>query len=103
MVSENAARQMIEALKTVPMKGGTAPEAQLKNYVVAGKTGTAQVAENGHYVPGKFVSSLYRLFPGGQSELCISWWWRSRRKMAITAAKSAVRSSAKSPSAAPAI
>lgn len=72
VVSETAAKQMIEALKTVPMKGGTAPEAQLKNYVVAGKTGTAQKAENGQYVRGKYVSSFIGFFPADNPELCIS-------------------------------
>lgn len=72
VVSESAAKQMIEALKTVPMKGGTAPDAQLKNYVVAGKTGTAQKAENGQYVRGKYVSSFIGFFPADDPELCIS-------------------------------
>jgi cell division protein FtsI/penicillin-binding protein 2 len=72
VVSESTSKQMIEALKTVPMKGGTAPDAQLKNYVVAGKTGTAQKAENGQYVRGKYVSSFIGFFPADNPELCIS-------------------------------
>ena len=63
---------MVEALKTVATKDGTAPDAALKNYVVAGKTGTAQKAENGVYVPGKYVSSFIGFFPADDPQVCIS-------------------------------
>ena len=72
VVSDQASKLMIEALKTVPTKDGTAAEAALKEYVVAGKTGTAQKAENGAYVPGKYVSSFIGFFPADNPELCIS-------------------------------
>ncbi len=72
VIGEKADADMIEALKTVPAKGGTAPDAALKNYVVAGKTGTAQKAENGAYAPGKYVSSFIGFFPADNPELCIS-------------------------------
>lgn len=72
VVSEKAAQEMIEALKTVPTKDGTAPDAAMKNYVVAGKTGTAQKAENGAYVHGKYISSFIGFFPADNPELCIS-------------------------------
>jgi len=63
---------MITALKTVPTKDGTAPDAAMKNYVVAGKTGTAQKAENGAYASGKYISSFIGFFPAEDPELCIS-------------------------------
>lgn len=72
VISETASRDMIEALKTVPTKNGTAPDAALKNYVAAGKTGTAQKAENGEYVHGKYISSFIGFFPADNPELCIS-------------------------------
>jgi cell division protein FtsI/penicillin-binding protein 2 len=72
VISEAADKQIIEALKTVVAKDGTAPEAALKNYVVAGKTGTAQKAENGVYAHGKYISSFLGFFPADQPELCIS-------------------------------
>jgi len=72
VISEAASKQMIEALKTVATKDGTAAEAAMKNYVVAGKTGTAQKAENGGYVPGKYVSSFIGFFPADNPEICIS-------------------------------
>lgn len=72
VISHEAALKMIEALKTVPAPGGTAPDAAMKNYVVAGKTGTAQKIENGTYVSGKYISSFIGFFPADNAELCIS-------------------------------
>jgi cell division protein FtsI/penicillin-binding protein 2 len=72
VISEAASKEMVVALKTVPTKEGTAAEAGLKDYVVAGKTGTAQKAEKGVYVPGKYVSSFIGFFPADNPELCIS-------------------------------
>ena len=72
VVSEAAAKKLIEALKGVPTKDGTAPDAAMKNYVVAGKTGTAQKVENGVYVSGKYISSFIGFFPADNPELCIS-------------------------------
>jgi cell division protein FtsI/penicillin-binding protein 2 len=72
VVSESTARQMVEALKTVVSHEGTAEKAALKHYTVAGKTGTAQKAEGGVYVHGKFVSSFIGFFPADNPEVCIS-------------------------------
>jgi cell division protein FtsI/penicillin-binding protein 2 len=72
VVTEATSKLMIEALKTVVTKDGTAPGAALKDYVVAGKTGTAQKAENGAYVPGKYLASFIGFFPADNPELCIS-------------------------------
>jgi cell division protein FtsI/penicillin-binding protein 2 len=72
VVTENTCREMIEALKTVVTKDGTAEGAAMKNYVVAGKTGTAQKAENGAYVSGKFISSFIGFFPADDPQICIS-------------------------------
>jgi cell division protein FtsI/penicillin-binding protein 2 len=72
VVSEATSKQMVEILKTVPKKGGTAAEAALKNYVAAGKTGTAQKVENGTYAQGKYISSFIGFFPADNPEICIS-------------------------------
>ena len=72
VVSRETSREMIQALKTVATKAGTAQDAALKNYVVAGKTGTAQKVENGVYAPGKYISSFIGFFPADKPELCIS-------------------------------
>ena len=72
VVSDAADREMVEALKTVVSPEGTAPGAAMKDYTVAGKTGTAQKAENGAYVPGKYVASFIGFFPADNPQLCIS-------------------------------
>ncbi|HEV2693784.1 MAG TPA: penicillin-binding transpeptidase domain-containing protein, partial [Verrucomicrobiae bacterium] len=72
VVSEAATKKIIEALKGVATKDGTAVEAAMKNYVVAGKTGTAQKVEGGAYVSGKYISSFIGFFPADNPELCIS-------------------------------
>jgi len=72
VISEAAAREMVQALKTVVRPGGTATGAALTNYVVAGKTGTAQKPGLGGYQPGKYVASFIGFFPADNPELCIS-------------------------------
>jgi len=72
VISETAAQQMVQALKTVVTSDGTAARAALTNYVVAGKTGTAQKAGGGGYLPGKYVSSFIGFFPADNPEVCIS-------------------------------
>ena len=72
VISEATSKQMVEILKTVPKKGGTAESAGMKNYVVAGKTGTAQKVENGTYAQGKYISSFIGFFPADNPEICIS-------------------------------
>ena len=66
-----AIRDIIQALKTVPTIEGTAAQARLDHYTVAGKTGTAQKVENGRYVQ-KFFASFIGFFPADNPELCIS-------------------------------
>lgn len=72
VISSDADKKIIEALKGVATKQGTAELAAMKNYVVAGKTGTAQKVENGAYATGKYISSFIGFFPADQPEICIS-------------------------------
>ena len=72
VVSESTDKMMIEALKTVVTADGTAPGAAMKDYIVAGKTGTAQKVENGTYAPDKFISSFIGFFPADDPQICIS-------------------------------
>jgi cell division protein FtsI/penicillin-binding protein 2 len=65
-------KQMVTALKTVVSKEGTAAKARLDNYTVAGKTGTAEKVENGHYVSDKYFSTFLGFFPADNPELCIA-------------------------------
>jgi cell division protein FtsI/penicillin-binding protein 2 len=72
VISEQAAKKMITALKSVVNEDGTGTKAQLAYYTVAGKTGTAQKLVNGHYVHDKHFVSFVGFFPADDPELCIS-------------------------------
>lgn len=71
VMSDSAAKMMVQALKTVVSPQGTAPKAALEHYTAAGKTGTAWKVENGVYVR-KYFSSFIGFFPADNPELCIS-------------------------------
>lgn len=70
VINEPASKSMVQALKCVVSPEGTAAKAALDHYTVAGKTGTANKAEGGHYVD-KFFSSFIGFFPADNPELCI--------------------------------
>jgi cell division protein FtsI/penicillin-binding protein 2 len=72
VISSATDKLMVEALKTVVSPDGTAPGAAMKDYIVAGKTGTAQKVENGAYAEHKFISSFIGFFPADDPQLCIS-------------------------------
>jgi cell division protein FtsI (penicillin-binding protein 3) len=72
VVSAATAAEMNRALKTVVSKDGTAEFAAITNYVVAGKTGTAQKVVDGKYSNDRFVVSFIGYFPADKPELCIS-------------------------------
>ncbi len=73
VIRDEAAEQMVEALITVVSPNGTARQAWLENYLVAGKTGTAQKpAKNRRgYEPGKYFASFIGFLPARKPELCI--------------------------------
>jgi cell division protein FtsI/penicillin-binding protein 2 len=70
-VNERAAKETVNALKTVVRTDGTAVKAQLEHYTVAGKTGTAQKPGPGGY-SGEYVASFIGFFPADDPEVCIS-------------------------------
>jgi cell division protein FtsI (penicillin-binding protein 3) len=72
VISDETAKQMVEALKTVVSADGTAPLAAVTNYVVAGKTGTAQKVVDGKYANDRFVISFIGFFPADDPQICIS-------------------------------
>jgi cell division protein FtsI/penicillin-binding protein 2 len=72
VITEATARLMTKALKTVVSPDGTAAKAALEHYTVAGKTGTAQKAGPGGYIPGKYFASFIGFFPADNPELCIA-------------------------------
>jgi cell division protein FtsI (penicillin-binding protein 3)/stage V sporulation protein D (sporulation-specific penicillin-binding protein) len=63
VVSRDTARQVSKALAAVVSSEGTGKNADVPGYTVAGKTGTAQKAENGHYTLDKHVASFMGYLP----------------------------------------
>ena len=70
VIRKEAANLMVEALMTVTEKGGTGTRGAVRGFDVAGKTGTAQKLEGGHYVQ-KYYSSFVGFFPALQPEICV--------------------------------
>jgi cell division protein FtsI (penicillin-binding protein 3) len=62
-----ALRSHMEAVTT---PGGTGTKAKIAGYSVAGKTGTAQIARNGHYGHG-YVASFVGFLPASKPRLAI--------------------------------
>jgi cell division protein FtsI (penicillin-binding protein 3) len=52
-------------------EGGTGEKAQLVNYTLLGKTGTAKRFENGRYVEGSYTASFAALFPASDPQLAV--------------------------------
>jgi cell division protein FtsI/penicillin-binding protein 2 len=61
---------MTASLSKVPAMGGTAPQAAVEGYAVAGKTGTAQKLENGQYV-NRYYSSFIGYLPANDPEILV--------------------------------
>lgn len=64
IISTNTAKQIHKAMYNV-VERGTATNLKIKNYTIAGKTGTAQKANpnTGGYEKGKYISSFIGFFP----------------------------------------
>ena len=71
VMAPEAARTMIGIMRGVTEAGGTAKQAAIDGYAVAGKTGTAQKAANGHYDPNKYVASFVGVVPAEDPRLAI--------------------------------
>ncbi|MBC8102593.1 MAG: penicillin-binding protein 2, partial [Cytophagales bacterium] len=69
VVSPQTAQEMRRMLQSV-VDGGTGKLAQLDSYTAGGKTGTAQIAENGHY-GGKFVASFVGMAPAAAPQFVV--------------------------------
>jgi cell division protein FtsI (penicillin-binding protein 3) len=72
VIEERAAKQMIEALKSVVTTNGTGPKAALQHHTVAGKTGTAEKAGKGGYILGAYYSSFIGFFPADNPQVLIA-------------------------------
>src|SRR6476661_4034227 len=71
VVPPPVAAKLREYLKGAAGEGGTGEEAQLVNYTLLGKTGTAVRFENGRYVRGEYTASFAALFPADDPQLVI--------------------------------
>ena len=69
VISEETVKLMVQAMKRVVLPGGTAPQAALEHFTVAGKTGTGQKPP---YGSRKYFSSFIGFFPADSPEICIA-------------------------------
>jgi cell division protein FtsI (penicillin-binding protein 3) len=69
VISKQTAAQLTQMLEGVLAPGGTASEVSVPGYTLAGKTGTAQVAENGTYSETKYVASFIGFAPADNPQL----------------------------------
>jgi cell division protein FtsI/penicillin-binding protein 2 len=72
VIEPEVASQVRTMLEGVLAPGGTASEVSVPGYVLAGKTGTAQVAENGHYSNTKYVASFIGFAPAQDPRLLVA-------------------------------
>jgi cell division protein FtsI (penicillin-binding protein 3) len=71
VVSAEIAAQLREFMKEAVGEGGTGGNAQLANYSLLGKTGTAVRFEGGKYVEGEYTASFAALFPADHPQLVV--------------------------------
>jgi cell division protein FtsI/penicillin-binding protein 2 len=69
VIDAHVAAQVREMLEGVLAAGGTASEVSVPGYTLAGKTGTAQVAEDGAYSETKYVASFIGFAPAQDPKL----------------------------------
>jgi stage V sporulation protein D (sporulation-specific penicillin-binding protein) len=62
-ISEATAAKLRQILRSVVVWGTGNPSARVAGYTTAGKTGTAQVVENGRYEPGAYIGSFIGYVP----------------------------------------
>ena len=71
VVSPEIAGRLRQLLRGAVEEGGTGTEAQLANYTVLGKTGTARRYQDGGYVAGKYTSTFAAIFPADDPQLVV--------------------------------
>ena len=72
VISPAVAEQVRTMLEGVLEAGGTASSVSVPGYTLAGKTGTAQVAENGTYSETKYVASFMGFAPAQNPRLLVA-------------------------------
>ncbi len=71
VVPRRVAARLRDFMKGAMGEGGTGSGAQLANYSLLGKTGTAVRFEGGRYVKGEYTASFAALFPAENPQLVI--------------------------------
>lgn len=71
VISASTARTLRGYLRAVVLRGTGNPTARVPGYTTAGKTGTAQMVENGYYAPGAYVASFIGYVPAGKPKYMI--------------------------------
>jgi cell division protein FtsI/penicillin-binding protein 2 len=72
VIDPAVAEQVRTMLEGVLAPGGTASEVSVPGYTLAGKTGTAEVAENGTYSETKYVASFIGFAPAQDPRLLVA-------------------------------
>jgi cell division protein FtsI (penicillin-binding protein 3) len=72
VISPTVAEEVRTMLEGVLAAGGTASEVSVPGYTLAGKTGTAEVAENGTYSETKYVASFIGFAPARDPRLLVA-------------------------------
>lgn len=71
VIKASTARKVREMMLGVSKYGGTARRARIKGYSIAGKTGTAQKARGGIYLPGLYCATYAGIIPSGLPQVDI--------------------------------
>ncbi len=71
VVSARTAREVRDMLELVTQPGGTAPQARVLGYRVAGKTGTAHKLQGGSYAADRYVSSFVGFAPASNPRVVV--------------------------------
>jgi cell division protein FtsI (penicillin-binding protein 3) len=72
VISATVASEVRTMLEGVLAAGGTASEVSVPGYTLAGKTGTAEVAENGTYSDTKYIASFIGFAPAQDPRLLVA-------------------------------
>jgi cell division protein FtsI (penicillin-binding protein 3) len=71
VIAPAVAARLRDFLRGAVGEGGTGEEAQLVNYTLLGKTGTAVRFEGGRYIHGEYTASFAALFPADHPQLVV--------------------------------
>ncbi|WP_158879930.1 penicillin-binding protein 2 [Rhodanobacter sp. L36] len=69
IITPQIAGEIVTMMETVTAPGGTAPQAQIANYMVAGKTGTAHKASLGGYSKNNYTAAFAGIVPASNPRL----------------------------------